>query len=63
MPIPRSAPRSQTAAWLAVPATLALLAFPGIASAAVMAVVDAGVLTVTSDRGRPDRDHLRRRRR
>ena len=48
MPTPRSAARSRTAAWLAVSAGLALLAFPSVASAAVVAEVDAGVLTVTT---------------
>ena len=50
MPMPRSASKSRTAAWLAASATLALLAFPGVASAAVTSTTTGGVLTVTSTR-------------
>ena len=53
MPIPRSASRSRIVAWLAVSAALALLAFPGVASAAVVASAAGGVLTVTSDAADP----------
>ena len=53
MPIPRSASKPRIVAWLAVSAALALLAFPGVASAAVVASAAGGVLTATSDAADP----------
>src|SRR5215207_9503655 len=49
MPIARSAARSRIAASLAVATALALLAFPGVASAVVTSSVGAGVLTVDGE--------------
>ena len=45
MPMPRSASKPRSVAWLAVSAALALLAFPGVASAAVTSTTTGGVLT------------------